>query len=116
MVVASLSNKGLSGGCISAQGVFTLCVPDSSLAEQAFYCGTVSGRTEDKAAKANIPLMECEGNFPPAVENSQLILLCRLQQTVPVGDHTLYIAQVEKVYGDSSKQGLKAYDGYRYLK
>ena len=29
MVVASLSNKGLSGGCISAQGVFTLCVPDS---------------------------------------------------------------------------------------
>ncbi len=116
MLALSLSQAGFTGACIAASGVFTLCVPDRSLAQQAFYCGTVSGRKEDKAAKANIPLAELGEGFPPAVENSRLALLCRLEQAVPAGDHTLYTARVEQVWGDASKEGLRAYDGYRAVR
>ena len=115
MVAVSLSQKGFAGECITQYGTFTLCVPDRALAEQAFYCGTVSGRVEDKAAVSKIALRQWKEGFPPVVENSQVAMLCRLERAVPAGDHTLYIAQVEQVLADSSKQGLKAYDGYRRL-
>ena len=116
MIAVSLSKKGYTGECIAASGTFALCVPDSSLAEAAFYCGTASGRTVDKAAGSGIALTEMQEGFPPVVENSQLVLLCRLEQAVPAGDHTLHIASVEAVYGDESRQGLKSYEGYRYVK
>ena len=116
MVAVSLSQKGFAGECIARYGTFTLCVPDQSMGEQAFYCGTVSGRTQDKATAAKIPLHPWRENFPPAVENSQLVMLCTLDQAVPAGDHTVYLSRVEVVLGDGSKQGLKAYDGYRTLR
>ena len=116
MVAFSLSQKGYTGECLAADGTLALCIPDSSLAEAAFRCGTASGRNEDKVAASGIALKQLKDGFPPAVENSQIVMLCRVEQTVPAGDHTLHLAQVEAVYGDESKQGLKSYEGYRYLK
>ena len=116
MVAFSLSQKGFTGECLAADGTLALCIPDASLAQQAFYCGTVSGRTQDKAAAAGIALKQLKEGFPPVVENSQIVMLCRVEQTMPAGDHTIHLAHVEAVWADESKQGLKSYDGYRYVK
>ena len=70
MIAVSLSQRGYTGECIAASGTFALCVPESSLAEASFYCGTASGRTVDKAAGSGIALTEMKEGFPPVVEDS----------------------------------------------
>lgn len=116
IIALSLSQRGFGCACVARTGTFTLCVPDETMARQALFCGTVSGRTVNKAEAAGIPLRDRDSDFPPVVEGSQLALLCRLEQAVPAGDHTLYLARAEQILGDAAKRGLKAYDGYRSLK
>ncbi len=115
MIAVALSKKGLSGECITAEKVFSLCIPDRSLAKEAFYCGTVSGRKEDKAAVSGIAL-ERAVDGPAVVRDSRVALKCRLTAVQEAGDHMVYIAQVEEAFGDETAEGLKAYDGYKTVR
>lgn len=116
MLAAAVSQKGYTHECIEKTPTFALCVPDSSLAKEAFSCGTVSGRNVDKVNEFGIALRTVEKDFPPVVENSIVVMLCRSTGEVQGGDHVLFLAEIEKILGDPNKQGLKAYDGYRSLK
>lgn len=44
--------------------------------------------------------------------NSRVAIVCSLKEYHEVGDHYLYICDVEKVYGDESEEALFAWDGY----
>lgn len=110
-----LSKRGYSGGLITAQGEFCLCVPDTTLREAALRCGTCSGRDHEKAAEFGIALEPAELVKPMRVRASRLVLECRLTQQVEVADHILYIAEVLGCYGNGDSQGLYAMDGYKRL-
>ena len=81
---------------------------------QLTYLGTVSGRDEDKIAKAGLTVAECDG--VPCFEEAKMVLICRKlfaqdmtaasfvtnsipEEVYPTGDyHTLYIAEIESVW------------------
>ena len=115
-VVICTSDRGYTGGVIKRTREFTLSMPDESLREQAFLCGTCSGRDRDKAVEFGIEFEESETVKVPRVKGSALALECRLKDTVPLGDHTMYIAEVTAVWADKEKRPVFAAEGYRNLR
>ena len=111
---ACLSNKGFSGGNIRANGEFALNLVDETMKQKALDCGRCSGRDTDKAQKLGIELVDAKVIAPKVVEASKLVFECRLSDTLAVGDHTFFVADVV-VYGDESKKQLFAINGYGKL-
>ena len=97
-----LKTTGHSGSLIRKNGEFAVNIVGEELKECAWLCGTVSGSKEYKAS-------------PQVVENSKVIFECRCTDTVEAGDHTFYIADILKIYGNEEVKALYAYDGYGRL-
>jgi flavin reductase (DIM6/NTAB) family NADH-FMN oxidoreductase RutF len=92
---------------------FSLSFYDESYREKLQYLGSVSGRQEDKMAKAGLTLLE--GEDAPCFEEARVVLICRkmyaqkfepecfVDKSVeklnyPNKDyHTMYIAEIEKI-------------------
>jgi len=98
---------------VDREGWFTLCVMDKSMKKQMAYLGSVSGRDEDKIAKAGLtPVYD---NNSVYFKQAKLVLVCRkvyqselqesgflYQQTVDDNYaqrdfHTMYVGKIEKV-------------------
>ena len=112
---ACLSNKGFSGGNIRANGEFALNLVDETMKQKALDCGRCSGRDTDKAQKLGIELVDAKVIAPKVVEASKLVFECRLSDTLAVGDHTFFVADVVAIYGDENKKQLFAINGYGKL-
>ena len=93
---------------------FSLAFFGHEYRRQLTYLGTVSGRDEDKIAKAGLTVAECGG--VPCFEEAKTVLICRKlfaqdmtedsfvtktipDEVYPTGDyHTLYVAEIESVW------------------
>ena len=114
-VAVCLSKRGYSGGSILARGEFALCLPNESLQEAAFRCGTCSGRDTDKAQAFGIALESASEIAPKLVSQSKVALECRLTQSLEAGDHYLFVAEVVAAHGDPAAKHLLAENGYARL-
>ncbi len=47
---------------------------------------------------------------------SRVAIVCNLKEYHEVGDHYLYICNVEQVYGDEMEEALFAWNGYSQLR
>lgn len=92
---------------------FSLCFFNGEIKDKLAYLGTVSGRDEDKIAKAGLTSI-CEDNIP-YFEEAKLVLFCKklfatdikednfidkdiMNKNYPNKDfHTLYIGEITKV-------------------
>ena len=115
IVAVCLSKRGYSGSLIMANGEFALCLPDESLQEAAFRCGTCSGRDTDKAKAFGIALESASEIGPMLVSQSKVALECKVTQTLEAGDHYLFVADVVAAHGDPSSKHLLAENGYAHL-
>jgi len=109
------SNRKYTGELIKANGEFCLCIPDVSIKESAFRCGTCTGRDNDKAEMFGIELEDAETVDVKRVKKSALVLECKLKNAVDVGDHTLYIAEVSACRANRELTPVFAMDGYKRL-
>lgn len=98
---------------VDREGYFTLCVMDKSFKKQMAYLGSVSGRDEDKIAKAGLTPVYTDDTV--WFEQAKLVLICKkvyqselqedgflsqdtLDQYYAQGDfHTMYVGKIEKV-------------------
>lgn len=111
-----LSNKGFSGGMIKEKRTFALSVVSGEeLKEAAFLCGTCSGRDHDKAGEFSIELEKDSDTGVSYVKEARVNFILNLVDSVTRGDHTVYFAEVSKIFGDSEKPGLFAMNGYSKL-
>lgn len=89
-----------SHGIITESGEFVVNLVPSSLAEVCDYCGTVTGRLVDKAAKTGLTLIPSEAVACPTIEESPLALECKVIETLHEGSHDMFIADVVSVSVD----------------
>ncbi|MBQ3049013.1 MAG: flavin reductase family protein [Oscillospiraceae bacterium] len=93
---------------------FTLCIPGEEYRKALGYCGSHSGRDEDKLAACGLSSVEIDGI--PAIEQSHTVLMCKklyaqfLQEdcfieTSPIPRyypekdyHCMYIAEITDIY------------------
>ena len=82
------------------------------MAEAVMGCGSTTGRDTDKAAKFGIELAEVDDSDIKIPVHSRVAIVCSLKEFHEVGDHYLYICDVEQVYGNEAEEALFAWNGY----
>lgn len=75
-------------------------------------CGSTTGRNTDKAAQFGIELAEVDGSSIKIPVHSRVAIQCQMKEYHEVGDHYLYICDVEQVYGNAAEEALFAWNGY----
>lgn len=98
---------------VDSSDTFSLTVAGDEYRKVLNYCGTVSGRDEDKITKAGLTLAH-EGNTP-YFEEGKVVLICKklfaqelkeesfidkslIDKWYPSKDyHTMYVAEIEKI-------------------
>ena len=57
-----------------------------------------------------------EGSSIKIPAHSRVAIVCNLKEYHEVGDHYLYICDVEQVYGDEGEKALFAWNGYSQIR
>lgn len=112
MIGFAMGKAAYTGERVRETGKAILSVPGKSLSDVVMSCGSSSGNQTDKVGKFNIKLAEVAGSSIKIPADSKLAFVVTLSQTVEVGDHYLYICNVEKMYGDEAREALFAWNGY----
>ena len=104
-------------GFIEESGEFTINIPTDDMKKTVEYCGTVSGRDEDKFKRKNLTLLKGNSVNSPIIEQCCLHYECKVAYKTkvlpeilskdiisthyPQGDfHTFYLGEILAVVGD----------------
>ena len=89
------TNKG-----IHEHGEFSINIPSQALMEQTDYVGLVSGATVDKSDLFTVEQGELE--HAPLIKECPVSMELRLHQTVPIGQHEVFIGEIINTYINES--------------
>lgn len=112
MVGFAAGKQSHTGKRVRETGKVIITVPGESLAQAVMACGASTGAKVNKVAANEIEMKEIEGSDIQIPADTRLAMVATLQQSVEVGDHILHICQVDKFFGDESKKGLYAWNGF----
>lgn len=115
MVGFSLAKTSYSGELIRQTQKAILAMPGIGITEATMQCGSVSGKDIDKADAFGIEMQtlpNCQIEIP--IE-TYLAIQCTLREALEVGDHILYVCDVEQSYGDVEKTPIFSWNGYAKL-
>lgn len=82
---------------IDSTGEFVVNLTPASLVEVVDYCGTVTGKKVDKAAKTGLTLIPSEKVSAPTIENCPMALECKVFDKVKSGSHDVFMADIVSV-------------------
>jgi flavin reductase (DIM6/NTAB) family NADH-FMN oxidoreductase RutF len=94
MVAVAIAPGRYSHGLISRSKEYVINVPGSGLLDAVWYCGTRSGKSEDKFEGAGLTAVTACAVAAPLVDECFGHLECRVVKTTTTGDHTLFIGEV----------------------
>ncbi len=86
---------------ISATKEFVLNIPPASLVRAVDFCGMVSGRDVDKFAVAGLTAAPSIKVRPPMIAECPINLECVVRQSLELGSHVLFLAEVVALHADS---------------
>ena len=116
MIAYAMAKTSYSGEMVRATQKGILTVPGAEIADAVMGCGSTTGRNTNKVEKFDIDLMEVEDSNIKIPVHSRVAIQCNLKEFHEVGDHYLYICNVEQVYGNEEEQALFAWNGYSQLR
>ncbi len=101
MLSISVRKSRHSHPLILSTGEFVVNLVGEDLAKNCDYCGVRSGAEEDKFSVCGLTAIPASGlRYAPAVAESPLYLSCVLRQTVELGSHDMFIAEIVSVSVD----------------
>jgi flavin reductase (DIM6/NTAB) family NADH-FMN oxidoreductase RutF len=100
MVSVAIRPERRSYELIRETGEFVLNIPPASLLRAVDYCGVVSGRDVDKFAAARLTPMPGLKVRAPLVRECPVNLECVLRQSLVLGSHVLFVAEVVALHAD----------------
>ena len=112
MIAYAMAKTSYSGEMVRNNGKVILTVPGAEIAEAVLGCGSTTGRNTNKVEQFGIELASVPGSSIQIPAHSRVAIQCRLKEYHEVGDHYLYICDVEQVFGDESEEALFAWNGY----
>ena len=116
MIAYAMAKTSYSGEMVRNNKKVILTIPGTKIADAVMGCGSTTGRDTDKVSKFNIELADVEGSSIKIPAHSRVAIVCSMKEYHEVGDHYLYICDVEQVYGDESEEALFAWNGYSQLR
>jgi flavin reductase (DIM6/NTAB) family NADH-FMN oxidoreductase RutF len=97
MLSISVRPERYSHDIIKSTGEFVVNVPSADQAKSTDWCGVVSGRDTDKFSATGLTPAPAVKVGCPIVAECPLNIECRVRKTLPLGSHTLFLAQVVSV-------------------
>lgn len=91
-----------------------LTIPGAAIADAVMGCGT-TGRDTDKIAQFHMEMLPPKGTDIRVPAHSRVAIVCKMKEYREVGDHHLYLCDVERVYGNEAEEALFAWNGYAQL-
>ena len=129
LIAVAIAPKRFTYECLKANPEFTVCVLPPEMQDIAWYCGTVSGRAENKVDKLvkekGLKLVNLSKVSTPGIEGSLAIIGCKLWQDYDGGDHRIIVGEVveclvrEGLFKETWSTGVKLlyyYGGAKFLK
>jgi len=101
-VAVSLRKARYTYENIMLREAFTIGIPPQSHIRAADYFGLVSGRKEDKVARAALTPVRSELVDAPYIDEFPLVLECKLVHTFDLGVHTQFVGQILDVKAEES--------------
>lgn len=119
-VSISVRPERYSHGLITESGEFVINLPTQKILRAVDWCGVKSGRDVDKFKEMGLTAVPGSAVNAPVLAESPVNLECRVFQTIPLGSHDLFLADVVAVDVDEDlldeagrlrldKAGLAAY-------
>lgn len=102
MIAFAMAKTSYSGEMVRNNQKVVLTIPGKELAEAVMGCGSTTGRNTDKVTEFGIELAKVEGSSIQIPVHSRVAIKCSLKECHEVGDHYLYICNVEQVYGNEA--------------
>jgi flavin reductase (DIM6/NTAB) family NADH-FMN oxidoreductase RutF len=102
MLSISLRPDRHSHDIIKTTGEFVVNVPSLDQARATDWCGVVSGRDTDKFAATGLTPGPALKVGCPIVRECPLNIECRVRKILPLGSHTLFLAEVVAVQVSAS--------------
>ncbi len=126
MVSISVRPERYSYGIIKETGEFVINLVNRELVYATDYCGVRSGRDVDKFNEMNLTPDHSGGQTVPSIRESPVNIRCRVTQSIPLGSHDVFLAEVtgitvDKAYLDEkgkfhlNSSGLVAYSHGEYF-
>jgi len=108
LIAVFISTKRYSHDLIAKTKEFVLNIPGIELVDQAYACGTKSGRNVDKFTSTNLTAKPARKVKPPIIEECFAHLECKVVDQFPVGDHSMFIGKVVAAYANKGifEQGM----------
>ncbi|HVN95338.1 MAG TPA: flavin reductase family protein [Syntrophorhabdaceae bacterium] len=97
-LAAAMNKVHYTNSGIKENGTFSINIPSSAMAEVTDYCGLVSGRKFDKAARFNTFYGKLK--TAPMISECPLNVELKLIKTVELPAEELFIGEIETVYCD----------------
>jgi flavin reductase (DIM6/NTAB) family NADH-FMN oxidoreductase RutF len=105
MLGFSMANESYTCELIKNTKKAVLSIPGETIAEEAFKCGTASGRDVNKAQEYNIALVDAPLKYPL---NSKVAFICTVVNLVPVGDCTFFICDIDEIHYNENEKHVYA--------
>jgi flavin reductase (DIM6/NTAB) family NADH-FMN oxidoreductase RutF len=94
----SLKNSHHTTAGVIENGYFSVNIPSSDDVEKTDYCGTVTGNKTDKS---NIfQSFYDEAGNAPMIKECPVNYLCKVIQTIPVFDFTMFLGEIVAAYAN----------------
>lgn len=101
-VYVSIRHDRYSYETLCRTGEFVINLTSENLLPCCDYCGIRSGRDEDKFAEMGLSKVAAEFVKTPLIEQSPINLECRVFQTLNLGSHDMFLADVLAVHADDA--------------
>lgn len=93
----AVNRAGYGTQLVAGSGVFVVNFVPASWERAILFCGNVSGRSVDKFAASGLKKEEAKSIDAPRLAEALGSLECRVQRTMDVGDHVMFIGEVTHV-------------------
>jgi len=100
MVGVAIRPNRHSHGLIVESGEFVINVPNQDLVRQVDLCGSLSGKEKDKFAAAGLTPLPAAVVGAPLVEECPINIECKVKQTMSLGTHDFFLAEVVATHMD----------------
>jgi flavin reductase (DIM6/NTAB) family NADH-FMN oxidoreductase RutF len=104
LMMVSIGKTRFSHKAISEQKEFVICYPAADQEKGALYCGSHSGKSGDKIARAGLTAVPSTKVRPPTIKDCTVAFECMVVSAYDAGDHTLFVGEVVAVIGDPARQ------------
>ncbi len=92
----SLKNTHCTTAGVQETGYFSVNIPTSDLVSKTDYCGLVTGKDTDKSGV--FTSFYDEAGNAPMIEECSVNYLCKVIQTIPVFDFTMFLGEIVSAY------------------